>query len=194
MRVRRRLVFRLATLAIGLIAARAALGAEPSAAFQSELARIFEKREYAAASFGPARWLDGGKSYTTLEASPGKDPAQSKDIVSYETASGRREVLVPASRLVPAGASKPLAIEDYAWSAGRSRLLVFTNSKKSGARTPAATTGCSSSRRARSGSSAAPRPSRRSCSRSSRRTARASRGCATTTSGSRTSQARRSHG
>jgi dipeptidyl-peptidase-4 len=130
MRVRRRLVFRLATLAIGLIAARAARGAEPSAAFQSELARIFEKREYATVSFGPARWLDGGKSYTTLEASSGKDLAPSKDIVSYETASGRREVLVPASRLVPAGASKPLAIEDYAWSAGRSRLLVFTNSKK----------------------------------------------------------------
>src|SRR6476646_1923772 len=108
----------------------AAFAAEPSPAFQAELSRIFEKREYTPAPFGPARWLDGGKSYTTLEAAAGKDSAGSKDIVAYDTASGRREVLVPASKLVPAGATKPLTIEDYAWSSGRSRLLVFTNSKK----------------------------------------------------------------
>jgi len=120
------LLFAVAGLAIPL----AALAAEPSLAFQAELSRIFEKREYTPAPFGPARWLDGGKSYTTLEAAAGKDSAGSKDIVAYDTASGRREVLVPSSKLVPAGATKPLTIEDYAWSIGRSRLLVFTNSKK----------------------------------------------------------------
>ena len=99
-------LFAAAVLAIPL----AAFAAEPSPAFQAELSRIFEKREYAAAPFGPARWLDGGNSYTTLEASPEKDSAGSKDIVAYETASGRREVLVPASKLVPAGATKPLTI------------------------------------------------------------------------------------
>ena len=80
--------------AIVLATPLAAVAAEPSPAFQAELSRIFEKREYTPAPFGPARWLDGGKSYTTLEASAGKDSP--KEIVAYHTASGRREVLVPA--------------------------------------------------------------------------------------------------
>ncbi|HEY6050233.1 MAG TPA: hypothetical protein VIZ58_03225, partial [Thermoanaerobaculia bacterium] len=125
MSVRRRPALSLAVIALGWIAVSTARAAEPSAAFQSELSRIFEKREYTAASFGPARWLDEGKSYTTLEASAAKEAGSPKEIVSYETATGRREVLVPAARLIPPGASKPLSIEDYAWSAGRARLLVF---------------------------------------------------------------------
>jgi dipeptidyl-peptidase-4 len=130
MSVRRRPALRLAVIAFGLAAAGTAWAAEPSAAFQSELSRIFEKREYTTASFGPARWLDEGKSYTTLEASSAKEAGSPKEIVSYDTATGRREVLVPAAKLVPSGASKPLSIDDYAWSAGRKRLLVFTNTKK----------------------------------------------------------------
>jgi len=81
-------------------------------------------------TFGPARWLDSGTSFTTVEPS---DPGQSgdaKDIVAYDTASGRREVLVPSSKLVPPGATRPLTIDDYVWSAGRDRLLLFTNAKK----------------------------------------------------------------
>ena len=56
MSVRRRAALLLAGLALGCIAAGAAAAAEPSAALQSELSRIFEKREYTTASFGPARW------------------------------------------------------------------------------------------------------------------------------------------
>ena len=41
----------------------------------------------------------------------------------------RREVLVPAARLIPEGAARPLEIEEYAWSPDQSRLLVFTNSR-----------------------------------------------------------------
>jgi len=58
MSVRRRPALGLAVIAFGLAAAGTASAAEPSAAFQSELSRIFEKREYTTASFGPARWLD----------------------------------------------------------------------------------------------------------------------------------------
>src|SRR5437868_316583 len=130
MSVRTRPALLLAVVAFGWMAAGTSRAAEPSPAFQSELSRIFEKRDYTPASFGPARWLDEGRSYTTLEASSPKEPGSPKEIVSYETASGRREVLVPAAKLVHSGAAKPLSIDDYAWSPGRPRLLVFTNTKK----------------------------------------------------------------
>ena len=92
------------------------------------LSRIFETRELQARTFGPARWLDEGGRYTILERS--RDVADAREIVGYDTETGRRELIVPASKLVPTGAAKPLAIEDYAWTKDRSRLLVFTNSKK----------------------------------------------------------------
>ena len=50
--------------------------------------------------------------------------------MKYDALNGRREILVPAAMLVPAGQSKPLAIEDYRFSDDLSQLLVFTNSKR----------------------------------------------------------------
>ena len=51
-----------------------------------------------------------------------------QDIVRYETATGKREVLVSAAKLIPAGEKVPLAFENYAWSKDKSRLLLYTNS------------------------------------------------------------------
>src|SRR4030095_1107426 len=56
------------------------------------LDRIFSSSEFRSETFGPARWLDDGTAYTTLEPSPGKQEA--RDIIRYETASGVRSVLV----------------------------------------------------------------------------------------------------
>lgn len=42
--------------------------------------------------------------------------------------SGRKEVLVRGSDLVPAGAREPIEIESYAFSADESKVLIFTNS------------------------------------------------------------------
>jgi dipeptidyl-peptidase-4 len=39
-------------------------------------------------------------------------------------------VIVPATRLVPSGASDPIEIEDYTWSPDHSRLLVYTNTAR----------------------------------------------------------------
>jgi dipeptidyl-peptidase-4 len=111
--------------------------AAPSAFGSSELTqeltqtlhRIFGSHEFDAKSFGPARWIEDGKAYTTLELA-GSSSDVGKDIVRYDTASGTRTVLVSASQLVPAPGAKPLEIDDYAWSADNQRLLVFTNTKK----------------------------------------------------------------
>ena len=89
--------------------------------------RIYGGAEFRPGSFGPMRWLGGGAAYTTLERPAG---GRGQDIVRYATESGAREVMVPASRLVPPGDSAPLAIEGYSWSPDGSKLLVFTNSRQ----------------------------------------------------------------
>ncbi len=89
--------------------------------------RIFASEDFNPAWFDPARWLDDS-SYTTLENAIA--PGRGKDIVRYEAATGRRTVLVPASRLVPAGDSTPLSIQGYQWSSARNVVLIFTNSRR----------------------------------------------------------------
>jgi dipeptidyl-peptidase-4 len=101
-------------------------GAQVTPELAKNLRRIFADKEFDAKSFGPARWLAGGDAYATLE--PSADHAGAKDIVRHDTANAKREVLVTASQLVPAGSREPLKIDDYAWSGDTKRLLIFTNS------------------------------------------------------------------
>jgi dipeptidyl-peptidase-4 len=102
-----------------------ALAYAQDSAVNDQLRRIFAASDFAPERFGPARWLNG-EAYTTLE------PAASGgvDIVKYHAATGRREVHVAAAQLTPAGTNTPLMIEDYAWSADGTKLLVFTNTER----------------------------------------------------------------
>jgi len=92
------------------------------------LDRIFSSSEFRSETFGPARWLDDGTAYTTLE--PSTTIKEARDIVRYEAATGRRSVLIPAASLTPPESSTPLAIDDYTWSKDGLKLLIFTNSKQ----------------------------------------------------------------
>ncbi len=86
---------------------------------------IFNRHEYAPRTVKFA-WQKDGDIYTILEpAAKGKGT----DIVGYDTASGRRTVLVSAAQLTRPG-SAPLPVDGYSWSADRKKLLLFTNSKK----------------------------------------------------------------
>ncbi|HKO16242.1 MAG TPA: DPP IV N-terminal domain-containing protein, partial [Gemmatimonadaceae bacterium] len=102
-------------------------GAQLPARVDSTLHALFASRTFVGERFGPARWLAGGDSYTTVE--PAAD-GSGADIVAYDAATGRRSVKVGASQLRPPGAAAPLDIEDYQWSADGARLLVFTNSRR----------------------------------------------------------------
>ena len=112
--------------AIGIVLLGAVLASaadqKPADPLAAQFERIFGKKEFEAKKFGPSSWMDEGRAYTTVEPSA-SDPAAS-DIVRYDTASGARKVLVPASALVPAPGQKPLAIDDYAWSKDGKRLLL----------------------------------------------------------------------
>jgi dipeptidyl-peptidase 4 len=92
------------------------------------LDRIFSPDEFRAQKFGPARWLQHQSGYTTLEPSTAKSGG--KDIVRYTPQTGKREIMVPASWLIPKGKTSPLEIEDYQWSPDAKQLLIFTESKQ----------------------------------------------------------------
>jgi dipeptidyl-peptidase-4 len=139
-RPRLRLVLALCALAIGFVAPSPLRAAGPALPddLDASLKRIFAKEEFKAKTFGPARWLEGGKAYTTVEDSaavkgghdvpPGKG---GQEIIRYDTLTGARRVLVSASLLAEAASGdKPPSIDDYAWSKDGSKLLLFTNTKK----------------------------------------------------------------
>jgi len=122
----------IAIAALSLCAVRA-VAQQPSNTLQSIeqnqfLRDAFLRHQYSARPFGPARWLNDGESFTTVEPSPAGHGAL--DIIRYETATGKRDVLISASDLIPPGAKEPLELEDYDWSSDMNRLLVYTNSRR----------------------------------------------------------------
>src|SRR3954469_2661722 len=92
------------------------------------LDRIFNSPEFMPDQLGRVRWLERNAAYVKLEPDSATPPGRA--LVRYDAASGRREVWVPAARLIPSGDSLPLAVEDYSVSPDKRRLLVFTNSEK----------------------------------------------------------------
>ncbi|MEP7344694.1 MAG: S9 family peptidase [Gemmatimonadaceae bacterium] len=118
---RRALPFALLTLA-------ASAGRAQQAATALSVDRIFASRDFVSDVFGPAAWLGDGRAYTTVE--PSKETSGGSDLVRYDAESGARSILVAAAALIPPGATAPLAIESYSWSADSKRLLIFTNSAR----------------------------------------------------------------
>src|SRR5262245_9007408 len=106
-----------------LIVALAVPGVQAQAPLTVE--RIFSG-EFRVEGVGPSRWLDDS-TYTVVEASGRGGGA---DLVKVDAATGRKTVLIPASRLVPSGAAEPLEVEDYEWSTDHKQLLIFTNSAR----------------------------------------------------------------
>jgi len=92
------------------------------------LDRIFSDRDFDADRFGPARWLDGGDAFTTVEPSTSLEGG--KDLVRYQTRTGKREILLPAEKLVFEPDAKPADIADYTFSPDGKHLLLFTNTQR----------------------------------------------------------------
>jgi dipeptidyl-peptidase-4 len=119
----RRAVVQITLAVLSLAAPLTAQDTDPSLL---TVRRIYGTGEFAAQPFGPARWLGDGAAYTTLEPATDSDGT---DIVRYDVESGKRDVLVSATQLVPQGDTVPLAVEDYSWSPDLKQLLIFTNSQ-----------------------------------------------------------------
>lgn len=67
------------------------------------------------------RWAPDGKSYYRVEGG---------ELIQFSLPANSRTTLVSRATLTPEGASKSLAIRNYAFSQDRNRLLIFTNTKK----------------------------------------------------------------
>jgi dipeptidyl-peptidase 4 len=122
---------RFLTLILALCAAAAApfalpLQAQVSSNSDQLLHRMYASPDFEVKYFGPARWLDEGASYTTVEPSAAIKDA--RDIVRYETSTGKREVLVSASQLIPPNEKSPLEFENFFLSKDKSKVLLYTNS------------------------------------------------------------------
>jgi dipeptidyl-peptidase-4 len=86
--------------------------------------RLFSA-DFAPERTGGLQWLPKSPAYTAFERG-----ARGGDLVRYDAATGARSVMVPAEKLVPAGANQELAIEGYTFSPDEKKLLLFTNSER----------------------------------------------------------------
>jgi len=116
---------RLALIQILLVITCISITAQDS---QLTLDRIFNSKDFRNERFGPARWTEGGKAYTTLEKS--SQFPDRLDIIEYAVKTGERSVLVSADKLIPEGTEQPLTLQDYKWSHDKQFLMIYTNSKR----------------------------------------------------------------
>lgn len=128
--VRATLIFSAVTLAtLGIAAALVGphgVHADERESAAKLVARTMFTPEFRVKSFHGGTWLGNGDSYLAIEPAAA---GGGSDIVRYQTATGAREILVAASRLIPAGEKAPLPVEDYAMSSDGRQVLVFTNSQ-----------------------------------------------------------------
>ena len=87
-----------------------------------ELTQIYGPAAVAPDPRPSIRWLDRGAAYTVYEKS---------GLVRYDTASGKRTVLLGAAALTPDGANQPLVLSDHQWSRDAARLLLSASSPAS---------------------------------------------------------------
>ncbi len=74
---------------------------------ESRLKAIYEKRDFAPATF-PGQWLADSSGYLMLEPSkPGEEP----EVVKYDAKNGNRSVLIGAAQLVPPGSLQRLFVQ-----------------------------------------------------------------------------------
>ena len=108
------------------------LGSMPAPAQLSQnmqdMLRRINSGEFGGGRGGPGsggRWVDGGQGYTSTERNAGGG----SEIVRYDTATGKREVLMTVAQLTPPQLGKPLQFSDNTSSADSRRMLFATNGR-----------------------------------------------------------------
>ncbi|MBI1176855.1 prolyl oligopeptidase family serine peptidase [bacterium] len=88
---------------------------------------IYEKNEFNAKGYS-GRWADDSSGYyRTVDSAETKG---GKDIVLIDPKTGDTNIVVAAQDLIPPHENSPLSVESYMFSKDRSKLLIFTNSKR----------------------------------------------------------------
>jgi dipeptidyl-peptidase-4 len=95
---------------------------------QITIDRIYQNRDFSSDWFGATKWLKDSNNYTALEKA--EDDPNTREIIRYNAASGKRDILVGANDLKPSEDADPLSIYNYSWSDDDRYLLIFTNTRR----------------------------------------------------------------
>jgi len=91
------------------------------------IGQLFGVKEFETETLPALRWSKRSSVYFTLVAA---STGTGRDLLRHDPATGKQEIVVPATAFIPKGAKEPLKIESFEFSADESRLLVYTNSKR----------------------------------------------------------------
>ena len=100
-----------------LLTAALSLQAQPELTLED----IYVKGTFRARGVPQPTWMDDGRSYSALTE---------KGLVRVDAATLAETIIVPQAAFVPEGANEPLRIEDYTWSDDKSKLVIYTNSRR----------------------------------------------------------------
>jgi len=100
---------------------------KPEAGPLLTLDRIYVKKEFSSKSYS-LKWLESGLGYVRLEKS--KETKDAQDIIQYDSATGKKKILVAAKALIPKDAKKPLKVSGYTFTKDLAKVLIYTNSKR----------------------------------------------------------------
>ena len=100
-----------------LLTAALSLQAQPELTLED----IYVKGTFRARGVPQPTWMEDGRSYSALTE---------KGLVRVDAATLAETVIVPQAAFVPEGAARPLRVEDYTWSEDRTKLVIYTNSRR----------------------------------------------------------------
>jgi Dipeptidyl aminopeptidases/acylaminoacyl-peptidases len=100
-----------------LLTAALSLQAQPELTLED----IYVKGTFRARGVPQPTWMEDGRSYSAVTE---------QGLVRVDAATLTETVIVPQAAFVPEGADEPLRIEDYTWSDDKSKLVIYTNSRR----------------------------------------------------------------
>lgn len=100
-----------------LLTAALSLQAQPELTLED----IYVKGTFRARGVPQPTWMEDGRSYSALTE---------KGLVRIDAATLTETVIVPQAAFVPEGSARPLRVEDYTWSEDKTKLVVYTNSRR----------------------------------------------------------------
>ncbi len=102
---------------LALLGLTTALQAQPEITLED----IYAKGTFRSRGVPQPTWLEDGRSYSAFTAD---------GLVRVDAATLAETVVVPASAFIPEGADRPLRMEGYQWSDDRTKLVIYTNSRR----------------------------------------------------------------
>ncbi|PLW98135.1 MAG: S9 family peptidase, partial [Marinilabiliales bacterium] len=91
------------------------------------LDRIYSS-EFRQEWFTPVQWIEDGAAFVRMEKS--EMMPEYYELVRYESRNQDKSIFIPASEMIPEGATNPIRIESFSLSNDGSLALLFTNSSR----------------------------------------------------------------